>query len=137
MEEAMTQSFAIMPLPDVAGPGNVGETIHGASLPRKVMGTLGLVAAFGLLLLAPIRKPSPRRLLRSRPTSRRLRLPQPTGFDPTTAPAAELELYGYPRGRSNAPADAFTKWATLANPHCSASSLNFLRRTCTTGRPRT
>ena len=120
MEEAMMKSFAIMPLPDVAGPGNVGENEpHGASLPRKVMGTLGLVAAFGLLLLAPIaqaQSPSPFAVETN--IKGVYAYPQPpTGFDPTTAPAAELELYGYPpRPAANAPADAFTKWATLANP---------------------
>jgi Peptidase A4 family len=41
----------------------------------------------------------------------------PAGFDPTVAPVAELELYGYPpRPAANAPASAVREWNTVTNP---------------------
>ena len=120
MKKASMRSFAVMRLPDVVSPGNTGENEpRSASLPRKILGTLGLVAAFGLWLLAPIaqaQSPSPFAVETNIKGVYAYTQP-PAGFDPRTAPAAELELYGYPpRPAANAPADALTKWAMVANP---------------------
>jgi hypothetical protein len=41
----------------------------------------------------------------------------PAGFNPVTAPAADLELYGYPaRPAANESAKASARWATIVNP---------------------
>ena len=120
MKKALMLSFAAMRLPDVVGPGNAGgKETHGASLPRKVLGTLGLVAAFGLWLLAPLahaQSPSPFAVETNIKGVYAYTQP-PAGFDPAVAPAAELELFGYPpRPPANAPASAVREWTAVANP---------------------
>ncbi|HYB91681.1 MAG TPA: G1 family glutamic endopeptidase [Candidatus Binataceae bacterium] len=88
-------------------------------LSRTALRALGTIAALGLFLASSpafAQSPSPFAVQTNIPGVYAYVQP-PAGFDPLTAPAADLELYGYPpRPAPGEPAEAFARWAKVVNP---------------------
>ena len=85
---------------------------------RKIVYAVAQVAALSILIasLASAQSPSPFAVETNIKGVYAYTEP-PAGFNPMTASAAELELYGYPpRPAANAPAKALATWEMIANP---------------------
>jgi len=85
----------------------------------KVLRAIGWVASLGLLIFsssAHAQSPSPFAIETNVHGVYAYTQP-PAGFNPSTASATELQLYGYPpRPAANESAEALATWAAVVNP---------------------